>query len=112
MIRRTPRSTRSDTLFPYTTLFRSRQFSPCGMAGDMHHLVVRGNDVHAQADELALDAADRLLVARNLPGREDDGISLLQDDVRVLVPCDAGKGRTRLAQIGRASCRERVCQYV
>src|SRR3546814_3317593 len=82
MIRRTPRSTRSDTLFPYTTLFRSRQFIPCGMAGDMHHLVVRGNDVHAQADELALDAADRLLVARNLPGREDDGISLLQDDVR------------------------------
>src|SRR3546814_9675077 len=28
MIRRPPRSTRTDTLFPYTTLFRSR-FSPC-----------------------------------------------------------------------------------
>src|SRR3546814_10216244 len=26
MIRRPPRSTRTDTLFPYTTLFRSRQF--------------------------------------------------------------------------------------
>src|SRR3546814_13306122 len=25
MIRRTPRSTRTDTLFPYTTLFRSKQ---------------------------------------------------------------------------------------
>src|SRR3546814_3740013 len=25
MIRRTPRSTRTDTLFPYTTLFRSRR---------------------------------------------------------------------------------------
>src|SRR3546814_19214179 len=25
MIRRTPRSTRTDTLFPYTTLFRSQQ---------------------------------------------------------------------------------------
>src|SRR3546814_14668741 len=31
MIRRPPRSTRTDTLFPYTTLFRSR---PPGDAGD------------------------------------------------------------------------------
>src|SRR3546814_11022959 len=29
MIRRPPRSTRTDTLFPYTTLFRSRQHSRC-----------------------------------------------------------------------------------
>src|SRR3546814_6108063 len=28
MIRRPPRSTRTDTLFPYTTLFRSDQFAP------------------------------------------------------------------------------------
>src|SRR3546814_10793929 len=28
MIRRPPRSTRTDTLFPYTTLFRSRQKNP------------------------------------------------------------------------------------
>src|SRR3546814_3354892 len=28
MIRRTPRSTRTDTLFPYTTLFRSRGWQP------------------------------------------------------------------------------------
>src|SRR3546814_2791061 len=28
MIRRPPRSTRTDTLFPYTTLFRSRRFAP------------------------------------------------------------------------------------
>src|SRR3546814_15098578 len=28
MIRRPPRSTRTDTLFPYTTLFRSAQFYP------------------------------------------------------------------------------------
>src|SRR3546814_1746306 len=28
MIRRPPRSTRTDTLFPYTTLFRSLEFSP------------------------------------------------------------------------------------
>src|SRR3546814_17528790 len=33
MIRRPPRSTRTDTLFPYTTLFRS-------MAGEPAHIVV------------------------------------------------------------------------
>src|SRR3546814_14547857 len=29
MIRRPPRSTRPDTLFPYTTLFRSRRYLAC-----------------------------------------------------------------------------------
>src|SRR3546814_2109874 len=29
MIRRPPRSTRTDTLFPYTTLFRSEWLRPC-----------------------------------------------------------------------------------
>src|SRR3546814_10173698 len=33
MIRRPPRSTRTDTLFPYTTLFRSRFAGPKGQAG-------------------------------------------------------------------------------
>src|SRR3546814_9034640 len=36
MIRRPPRATRTDTLFPYTTLFRSRDWTPpcreCGAA--------------------------------------------------------------------------------
>src|SRR3546814_1369262 len=30
MIRRPPRSTRTDTLFPYTTLFRSARLDSCG----------------------------------------------------------------------------------
>src|SRR3546814_4493361 len=33
MIRRPPRSTRTDTLFPYTTLFRSAQFEQMGHLG-------------------------------------------------------------------------------
>src|SRR3546814_7789461 len=33
MIRRPPRSTRTDTLFPYTTLFRSRHNRPRRRAG-------------------------------------------------------------------------------
>src|SRR3546814_14438930 len=39
MIRRPPRSTRTDTLFPYTTLFRSRALS--GVAGGTRNLLSR-----------------------------------------------------------------------
>src|SRR3546814_2346496 len=38
MTRRPPRSTRTDTLFPYTTLFRSAQ----ELLGDAHHAAVAG----------------------------------------------------------------------
>src|SRR3546814_1537196 len=39
MIRRPPRSTRTDTLFPYTTLFRSEQASGLCYNRDVSHLV-------------------------------------------------------------------------
>src|SRR3546814_1289482 len=41
MIRRPPRSTRTDTLFPYTTLFRSYDFS----GGTLVEQVVEGGSV-------------------------------------------------------------------
>src|SRR3546814_325463 len=44
MIRRPPRSTRTDTLFPYTTLFRSRVVDEVGVD---QHAVVRGLDAAA-----------------------------------------------------------------
>src|SRR3546814_7856414 len=60
MIRRPPRSTRTDTLFPYTTLFRSRrraadqqrQFEALTLhfLGHRHHLVQRWRDQAGQAD--------------------------------------------------------------
>src|SRR3546814_4113179 len=49
MIRRPPRSTRTDTLFPYTTLFRS----------DHHQLVADADQrLHRQHDELHARAGD------------------------------------------------------
>src|SRR3546814_17079603 len=51
MIRRPPRSTRPDTLFPYTTLFRSR---PAGAGVDLDQvndaILDRELDVHQAAD--------------------------------------------------------------
>src|SRR3546814_2837989 len=38
MIRRPPRSTRTDTFFPYTTLFRSPRASEIAIAGPRDHL--------------------------------------------------------------------------
>src|SRR3546814_3764092 len=43
MIRRPPRSTRTDTLFPYTTLFRSRvRYVPYRIGMEKQHVVVTG----------------------------------------------------------------------
>src|SRR3546814_5301365 len=46
MIRRPPRSTRTDTLFPYTTLFRSEQPAECEHGGEQC-----GDPQHARADD-------------------------------------------------------------
>src|SRR3546814_1728845 len=51
MIRQPPRSTRTDTLFPYTTLFRSHchpvahGFQPCLVAPDVEPAILSKNDL-------------------------------------------------------------------
>src|SRR3546814_15907548 len=92
MIRRPPRSTRTDKLLPYTTLFRSRdkqrvqpffgepslqqprpqRHEPPAIEGDLRDIVTLVERVEPVRHELVFDRS----------------------------------------QIGRASCRERVCQYV
>src|SRR3546814_15886587 len=49
MIRTPPRSTRTDTLFPYTTLFRSGQ---TGLYGATESYLLNG--IYAQADSVTL----------------------------------------------------------
>src|SRR3546814_2344370 len=47
MIRRPPRSTRTDTLFPYTTLFRSARARPVlQLVGAVHHVDQHDADRH------------------------------------------------------------------
>src|SRR3546814_7696553 len=72
MIRRPPRSTRTDTLFPYTTLFRS--------AGD--HLVG------------AVDSA-RLHLRRRL----DPGTSLPLDDPRIAIGMDERRSEEHTSEL-------------
>src|SRR3546814_6474451 len=47
MIRRPPRSTRTDTLFPYTTLFRSRNVQNL-----LHHVDLAADAVDERQDEV------------------------------------------------------------
>src|SRR3546814_4101822 len=56
MIRRPPRSTRTDTLFPYTTLFRSHRVQRPSMMPELHRAQTEGFDdafVAAALDVLA-----------------------------------------------------------
>src|SRR3546814_5981298 len=71
MIRRPPRSTRTDTLFPYTTLFRSEVHGPPVLAA-------------AVARTIALRVAARLspVVAR-LEARSEEHTSELQSLMRI-----------------------------
>src|SRR3546814_12385711 len=98
MIRRPPRSTRTDTLFPYTTLFRSYKARNKRHERRMNRndRVYRGNDgrYYCKRD----DGTTGLVI-----GAVAGGVlgNLFGDQV-------IGGGKT---QIGRASCRERGCQY-
>src|SRR3546814_365112 len=67
MIRRPPRSTRTDTLFPYTTLFRSQR----GRRPEPPGLLV------ADVERLAAGVADRVVV----PGREPELMRILRPRV-------------------------------
>src|SRR3546814_1390692 len=52
MIRRPPRSTRTDTLFPYTTLFRSAaRYYPCASAGNHALLELAGRGTERNSEE-------------------------------------------------------------
>src|SRR3546814_7340410 len=52
MIRRPPRSTRTDTLFPYTTLFRSFEVERIGRCVGREHLrIAMSVDLEARASE-------------------------------------------------------------
>src|SRR3546814_11486926 len=54
MFRRPPRSTRTDTLFPYTTLFRSRASAQPGAVDHDHARRARHRAVRAVAEQGAL----------------------------------------------------------
>src|SRR3546814_17472219 len=117
MIRRPPRSTRTDTFFPYTTLFRSFVRGMDGAAAHAHRVDdgdAAGGDIVAVADAAGGAPADLLAqigaaAADQLEQFLGLGIDRLGRTAEAAVDVNF---HVMLGQIGRASCRERVCQYV
>src|SRR3546814_15588606 len=60
MIRRPPRSTRTDTLFPYTTLFRSSQGNKLRLTTAAEALAGSGHDILAFSTWLPAEYANHL----------------------------------------------------
>src|SRR3546814_20525119 len=96
MSRRPPRSTRTDTLFPYTTLFRSARAR-----------------WYAAASEARADTASPAPRTpwQPLNGRFFEPLRPQRPDPDKL-SSRCNKNIISCAEIGRASSRERVCQYV
>src|SRR3546814_9289602 len=70
MIRRPPRSTRTDTLFPYTTLFRSKYGNPAVHGGGRHRVPAPDRIEEWSAHRLHPNKAARQGDAKN---RRDQG---------------------------------------
>src|SRR3546814_11788635 len=73
MILRPPRSTRTDTLFPYTTLFRSllRRFDRLGDPRADHRLAIGKLAVHhAREQRLLTDDAKQVVIQRPVDAAE------------------------------------------
>src|SRR3546814_11789757 len=110
MIRRPPRSTRTDTLFPYTTLFRSplppdlgQQPRRLGLVE--HHRPRRPAIRKGEPVQLVEDARSRR--RRKTADREDAQMRIAQSRFEPAGQRLVGQQRT----IGRESSRERVWQY-
>src|SRR3546814_19476593 len=102
MIRRPPRSTRTDTLFPYTTLFRS-------LDEEEQSRIMR------EFEKRVLDEEAHMFVTlwwnRIVPHRSYMKGWHISPSHYLDQQLD-GVWLDKSLQIGRASCRERVCQYV
>src|SRR3546814_13590294 len=111
MIRRPPRSTRTDTLFPYTTLFRSEARPTAIVDVDARDL---GIGVLVDVDEGQVATQQPVAGVGLRQARVDDGTVDRHVAGRAgLTPLVAGEPRPRhtAGQIGSASGRERGCQY-
>src|SRR3546814_8109713 len=78
MIRRPPRSTRTDTLFPYTTLFRSHQHVLCLRVGikliDGRHNGSRIGQIEIMAALRDTRLGNAVVLCLKWPRRVDDNV--------------------------------------
>src|SRR3546814_12103802 len=100
MARRPPTSTPTDTLVPLTTLVRCHCRSPVRRARGIWHerrQMSLGNCIPGMVERGEIDEAR----AKRMAALFDE---LSREYAKTMSP--------EAAEIGRAACRERVCQYV
>src|SRR3546814_18249192 len=112
MIRLPPRSTRTDTLFPYTTLFRSIERQGFTLGEDIY-LVYSPEREDPGNPDFTTNTIPKIIGGRT-PACLDVGMALYGQVIDKPVPVSSTRAAdlTQLLenQIGRASCRERVFQ--
>src|SRR3546814_13530265 len=115
MIRRPQRSTRTDTLLPYTTLFLSaKKARPAEkiVAGLKEALAVaKGEAEPHKIHKPKRNAAAKNAAAPVAAGRAKKLISIRLDQ-DVIDHFKAGGTGWQSTKIGREACRERGCKYV
>src|SRR3546814_15703629 len=115
MLRLLPRFTRPDTLFPYTTRYRSTESTSPKLSPLLFDEAIKerrqtlvnwieGNNEHPFV--IVADSADEALAFLARALLEPDGTAGVLHD-RAVLATDADA-----LEIGRASCRDRVCQNV
>src|SRR3546814_14342513 len=113
MIRRPPRSTRTDTLCPYTTLFLSalclvRPHGPT-LEAWIELELARSIPLHKVVDAVRSGIVALHLAAPSMPTSISLGESRTGE---TCLHSSASSTRDHHNQIGRASCRERMVQHV
>src|SRR3546814_14531447 len=121
MIRRPPRYTHTNTLFPYTTLFRST--NSCVLQGLLcGYVSIFALFAHADALPARQGFGEVGPYYRTHQGRpvaevlaiwrEHNARAPMVERIAHLLKVLPQRRVDAHSEIGRASCRERVCQYV
>src|SRR3546814_15726408 len=114
MIRRPPRSTRTDTLFPYTTLFRSDDSATIRVSLDIGGLLNDGRqarkptvDVHFHGRGREADLARRFIDTVALHLDQQDRLRLRGAKLVEQAGQDGAADHRSPVEIGRTAGRER-----
>src|SRR3546814_11867322 len=114
MIRRPPRSTRTDTLFPYTTLFRSFEPRVRSLERQPQHRIGRREIAPFECERILSKPIERALfirrrgLERSAFGGDDLALDLGRECRR------RGEGRSEERRVGKecvSTCRSRWSPY-
>src|SRR3546814_17599155 len=106
MIRRPPRSTRTDTLFPYTTLFRSRRGTGACRIEPFRQVGMTGGEIFAHQPAQHRAIAREIVAAEQIQPAPHSPLAFGKAS-RVEAVEAWVSGRRGQVELGEAQCRER-----